>query len=372
MSVLLKKVWKTYKRYGFKSVAEKSVNRIRAILVRKSVNNSIDINKWNELKDKYLGERVFVIGNGPSLNKTPLYLLEDEYKMCFNRFNIMLDRLNWKPDFFLTTDDLVLSDIVTELDDIVPNTKYSFFPDIHFRGEVFVDKIPSYDNLLWIRQMMGEGFSTDLPNIYPGGTVIYEGFQILYHLGFREIYLVGVDMSYQIHDTVKSLKDKGIEIISQDDDDPNHFDPRYFGKNRKYHQPEPHVITNIIRGLDFVASQLPELGLKIINVGYDSKLESFPRGNFLKAIDKTEKEQEELFSKSLQQKASVSTISQFKENATKLEQIEDWSENLDNFYTELELGLKLISKSVYTHIAIGPFKNQYFFIKRNVNQIKSI
>lgn len=364
MSVLLKKVWKTYKRYGLKSVVSKSVNRVNAILARRSINNSDNQQKWDALKDKYLGERVFVIGNGPSLNKTPLYLLKDEYKMCFNRFNIMLDRLNWTPDFFLTADDLVLSDIINELDEIVPKTKYSFFPDIHFRGEIFVDKVPAFDNLLWIRQSMGEGFSTKLPNIYPGGTVIYEGFQILYHLGFREIYLVGVDMSYQIHNTAKLLKDKGIEIISQDNDDPNHFDPRYFGKDRKYHQPEPYVILNIIKGLDYIASQLPELKLNITNVGYDSKLESFPRGDLMDLLDKSELEQSELFTECLKRANCQLTIEDFKNQKSKLLNEENWSEELGDFYADLPIALKVIKKAVFTHITIGPFDNKYFFIKR--------
>src|SRR6478672_786737 len=77
-------------------------------LVRKK--DKENFKKWQLLKNKYRGERIFIIGNGPSLNKTPLYLLQDEYTMCFNRINLMYERVNWKPDFYVVVDDLVIKD----------------------------------------------------------------------------------------------------------------------------------------------------------------------------------------------------------------------------------------------------------------------
>ena len=46
------------------------------------------------LKGKYKGERVFIIGNGPSLNKTPLDKLDGEFTFAMNRFYLMYDQLS--------------------------------------------------------------------------------------------------------------------------------------------------------------------------------------------------------------------------------------------------------------------------------------
>ena len=110
------------------------------------------------IKNKYKNKRIFVIGNGPSLNKTPLYLLKNEYKICFNRFFVMQERLNWTPDLFLTSDNLVLSDLVSEFDQIIPKTKFSFFPGIHFRGNNYIEEIQKYPNAYWTIHLMGRIF----------------------------------------------------------------------------------------------------------------------------------------------------------------------------------------------------------------------
>ena len=54
---------------------------------------------WSHLKNKYKNKRVFLIGNGPSLKKTPLHFLKNEYTIVFNRFNLFFERINWIPTF---------------------------------------------------------------------------------------------------------------------------------------------------------------------------------------------------------------------------------------------------------------------------------
>ena len=58
--------------------------------------------------------------------------------------------------------------------------------------------------------------------------------QLAYHLGFTEVILIGMDFSYAIPD---SAVVKGKDITSTDDD-PNHFHPNYFGKGKRWHDPE--------------------------------------------------------------------------------------------------------------------------------------
>ena len=54
-------------------------------------------------KNKYKGKRVFMIGNGPSLNKTPLDTLHSEYSFAMNRISLLYDNVRWRPSFFVCT-----------------------------------------------------------------------------------------------------------------------------------------------------------------------------------------------------------------------------------------------------------------------------
>lgn len=361
---LSNKLINTFQREGIKGIYIKSRRRIKSSFLRLTINNKDNKQSWKGLKNRYSGERVFLIGNGPSLNKTPLYLLKDEFTMCFNRFNLLTERINWNPTFFVITDNLVLTDLLTELDSIVSNSEYSFFPDIHFRGEKFIDKIEQKSNILWINQLFGKGFSTKLPKVYPGGSVIYEGFQILKHLGFKEIIMIGVDMSFQIHKTAKYLDPRSVDIVSEKDDDPNHFDPRYFGKNRKYHQPEDFVIQNIIDNLNFLGKDMGKYDVRIINSGYDSKVTSFPKVEFEGLFSYSQKERGNLVAPLLIKDTIFKSINEFESNSIFLDNSNIWNNDTGNFYTNIDLGLNLINKVIFTHIPIGPYNNKYYFKKR--------
>ena len=113
---LLNQGVKTFRQYGLKVFFTRVLNyaifKIKRAVAKKDKENIV---KFLELKGKYQGKRIFIIGNGPSLNEMPLYLLKDEYKMCFNRFALMEERVNWFPDFYAVTDDLVLKDQAKEL-----------------------------------------------------------------------------------------------------------------------------------------------------------------------------------------------------------------------------------------------------------------
>lgn len=360
---LYSKIKLTFKREGFGAVLLKSRRRIRYAFLRLMISDKASQAKWMKLKNKFKGKRVFLIGNGPSLNKTPLYLLKDEYIMCFNRFHIMLERLNWQPNFYATVDNLVLSDMVDEIDDVLLKTEYVFLPDVHFRGQQYYKKIGDREKIYWLKQVFGQGFSAELPKVYPGGSVIYEGFQILNYLGFKDIYFLGVDMNFKIHDTAKSISSNETDIISQGDDDPNHFDPRYFGKNKRYHQPEEYIVKYIIQNLEYLSKVMSKHNMNIVNVGYDSKVSCFPKKNFEDLFEYTNEEKERLLNQCFENNSNYKSVSEFINDSSLVSTFIN-IESVGNFYTNLELGLKLIQKAVFTHIPIGPYNGQYYFVKR--------
>lgn len=323
--------------------------------------------KWKELKDQYIGERVFLIGNGPSLNKTPLYLLKNEYTMTFNHFYLMNERLNWKPSFYACIDNLLLDDIVPSIDTIKKYVGLVFIPDIHPAGKIYYTKIKNQDKIFWIKHLngkAGKGFSTNLPFVYKGGTVIYEGLQILRYMGFKKIYLIGVDMNYKTVDSVKVLDDGFREVIATIDDDPNHFDPRYFGKNKKYHQPENFLIERNLYYLRNISKLLSLHDMEIINAGYNSKVDAFPFESYTSLFDFNEAAILELFNDSLKQNTNFSTLSELYSSCIEITNINNWSSRIGNFYADTDIGIQILPKAIFSHIPFGPYKDKYYFVVR--------
>ena len=53
-----------------------------------------------DLQGKYEGERIFVIGNGPSLSETPLDKIDSEYSFALNKVNLVYKSTEWRPHFY--------------------------------------------------------------------------------------------------------------------------------------------------------------------------------------------------------------------------------------------------------------------------------
>ncbi len=240
-----------------------------------------DAARLSEVRDRHLGERVFILGNGPSLNKLPLEKLAAEYTFGVNRIGLLFDRVSWRPNYWTVTDWRVgpqLRDSFTELDGIT-----KFIPN-RFRGV-----LPSDDTTYWYHsRRMGscfaDQFETDITKGIPSrATVLVTAIQQAFYLGFREIYVIGVDVSYSIPESViQSGPDRfgtgtKLNLESTKDDDVNHFDPRYFGAGAKWHDPNVDDMKRMFRvmrkGVEFH-------GGSIKNATAGGSLEEFDRVEF--------------------------------------------------------------------------------------------
>jgi hypothetical protein len=364
MNKYLSRFKEEYKKDGLVAAVKKTYKNLNIRAKRKRTLNKRSAENWVKLKGKYKGERVFLVGNGPSLNKTPLYLLKDEYTMCFNRFNVMFERLDWLPEFYMCADPLVANDMAAEINKIVPQVNIAFFPDIHTHGLDFRTFIDDKENVQWMSPDF-KGFYFDLPKVALGGTVAYPALQVLTYLGFSELYLIGVDMNYQIHKTVKEIQ--GTDVSSTKDDDPNHFDPRYFGKDRKYHQPVQSIMDNMLGSLDYAAQQIRDNSeTNVLNAGIGSMVESFPKVDFNSLFNYTDEEAFALFSNAFVEHVPVKSYAELLEKAPVFKTKEEITASADYFILEHDLGVSLIKELIFEYIPFGPYKGIYLFISRKV------
>jgi glycosyltransferase involved in cell wall biosynthesis len=200
-----------------------------------------DIRRLEELRDRHRGERVFIMGNGPSLTKCDLSMLANEYTFGVNKIHLLFKQIDWRPSFYTLLDWKMGVPMASHVSEFEGTLK--FFPE-RFRGV-----LPSADDTYWywtrpVGSHINEQFEADIRRGIPSrATVLVTAVQQAFFLGFRDIILIGVDAEYTIPDTVKqSGPDQfrtgvKLHLESTKDDDPNHFDPTYFGTGTHWHDP---------------------------------------------------------------------------------------------------------------------------------------
>ncbi len=239
------------------------------------------------LRDRHLGQdRCFIIGNGPSLNRTNLARLKGEVTFATNGFFLKAPELNWLPTYYVVEDHLVAEDRAQWINGFKGPTK--LFPaNLAYcldKGDdtIFFDLRPrkSYPH--------GFDFSTDACNlVYAGGTVTFSCIQLAYYFGFREIYLVGVDADYKLPSDAKVVGKTGVSELDMASDDPNHFHPDYFGKGFRWHDPNVDRMLAAYSEAKKVTEQ--EGKTQIYNATIGGKLDVFPRVAFSSLFERVDR-----------------------------------------------------------------------------------
>ncbi len=228
------------------------------------------------LKESRRHKRCFIIGNGPSLNSTDLSKLKGETTFATNGFFLKLPELDWAPTYYVVEDHLVAEDRAHEINllrgftKLFPaNLRYILKPD---RNTVYFDHRPrkSYPD--------GFDFSFDADvNTFAGGTVTFTCMQLAAYLGYEEIYLIGVDADYAIPKDAELSGTGKVKEIDMPSDDPNHFHVDYFGKGKRWHEPNVKVMRAAYKKANAASK---ERGVEIINATVGGKLEVFPRVDY--------------------------------------------------------------------------------------------
>ena len=250
-------------------------------------------------RNTFSGDRCFIMGNGPSLNETPLENLEDEYVWGLNRCHLLFDRISWRPKFIAAVDDVVIPDIADEFQDVIttyPDISF-FFPEDFYRREV----LASNTNVSWFRHrpmdpLQGASgyFSYNVAcYLRVPHTVSITALQLAAYMGFNPIYLIGCDTSYTIPENVDAEgttfdpasgdKIEGYVITSKTNNDPNHFTPEYFGAGSKWHHPN---VKGMLFGYQMAKECCERRGIDVFNATIGGGLDVFSRIDFSTPFNK--------------------------------------------------------------------------------------
>lgn len=223
------------------------------------------------LKGRCAGRRGFIIGNGPSLRKTDLAALKDEVTIGCNGLFLLRDSMGFLPTFYTVEDTLVAEDRAAALSALKGTTKV--FP-LDLKRWLRPDEDTIYVN--FIRLYRGfPRFSDDfVSRVYWGGTVTMLNLQLAWHLGIREVYLVGLDHHYA--PPTAADRREGF-VITSGSTDTNHCHPDYFGPGFRYHDPR---VDRMEAAYKEAKRFFEQNGGRVYNATVGGRLEVFPRVRF--------------------------------------------------------------------------------------------
>lgn len=234
---------------------------------------SPDYERIAAFRDRYKGERCFIIGNGPSLNALDLSKLRNDHVFAVNGIFHKQD-MGFDPSFYVVEDSSVMTENLASIQGY--RAGHKFFPT------TYKSLHPAGDNVLFFRMNRGfyersspsfcvPKFSLDAANrLYCGQSVTFINLQLAYYFGFKTVYLIGMDFSYVIP---RSAAVDG-DLIRSAEDDPNHFHPAYFGPGKTWHDPKLH---RVLLGYELARDIYSTGGREVVNATRGGKLEVFRR-----------------------------------------------------------------------------------------------
>jgi hypothetical protein len=171
--------------------------------------------KLAAFKGKHAGEDCFIIGNGPSLNKMDLSPLKNYHTFGLNKIYLLFDKYDLNLSYLAATNALVIEQSKEKYEQNFPCPIFLS----HTASAGVIDDRPNIHRLHTLNTW---SFYDDLTQpICEGWTVTYVAMQIAYFMGFKRIFLIGVDHSFK-------QSGKSNETQTYQGDDQNHFDPNYF------------------------------------------------------------------------------------------------------------------------------------------------
>ncbi len=213
-------------------------------------------------KDKFKGETLYLLANGPSINKTDLSLMKGKNVMCMNRFYIKFPDLDILPNFLVCIEETVLDQFADDFAKLPIPTFVNWRTREKIPGVIYLKE--SFDINPFFQPDI-----TEPANI--GGTVTYLCLQLAYFMGFQEIVIVGMDHSF---------KEKGLAgkaEIRKYDKDESHFDPNYFPKGMKWVLPD---LVKSEAGYARARDYYDKHGRKILDATIGGKCEIFEKVDY--------------------------------------------------------------------------------------------
>ena len=222
--------------------------------------------RLRQFKDIHKEQDCFILGNGPSLNKMDLSPLNNYYTFGLNKIFLLFEKVKLDLTYLCAVNPLVIEQSV----DMFKDMKCPIFLSYH-NSQGLLDKEQHVYKLLTDAQW--SFYRTILNPISEGYTVAFVAMQIALYMGFRRIFLIGVD-----HNFVQTGKPNEQQVYTGNDE--NHFHPDYF-KGQSWHLAD---LEGNEASYALARHQYHAAGREIFDATVDGKLAIFPKISFDEAL----------------------------------------------------------------------------------------
>lgn len=233
---------------------------------------------------------IYVLGNGPSLNKVDITKLKDKDTISFNRAFIAYKEWGFDPTYYMCADPIVLENIKADIQKLIDESsiKKFFLPSWSRKYFAPSEKI-QYLHFLTRFKIFNKYWGNSYRWLQIIANVGATCIPVLKILGYKTVIILGTDCNYQEADLKdvnivvnEDNKKRKIVYESKEDSDPNHFRADYFGKGTEYSKPQT---DNHYKGWQFIAAKYKSKKLNIMLSSPGSKLKSlFPEIDFEESL----------------------------------------------------------------------------------------
>lgn len=191
--------------------------------------------RLSKLKDRHLDARCVIVANGPSLNETDTSFLKHEFCIGLNKIYLGFEKFGFYPHYYVAVNQKVVRQAAAEIQSL---------SSIKLIGKAAADPIGMCDDALThVVQTHAynlddtgtpvPGFCKNIAEegVHEGWTVTHVALQLAYFLGFKEVYLIGLDHRF-------SFDGAPNEAQTMLGPDPNHFSGGYFGGGQDWDTPD--------------------------------------------------------------------------------------------------------------------------------------
>jgi hypothetical protein len=215
------------------------------------------------------GERCFIIANGPSLKYIDFSLLKNEFTIGMNRIYLMKEQNGFTPNYLACIDE---KSQINQFHEEFNKLEIPCFFNFKLRNKF--SKLSSQNFVLGkFSQSFAKGISKAYGN---GKSVTYTAIQLAFYMGFKEVYIIGKDHSYN------TVQKAGTGIKSDGNED-NHFIKGYYKKGQNWDAPD---LTGEELAYKIARAKFEKNNRKIFDATVDGKLQVFEKIDFFSLFKK--------------------------------------------------------------------------------------
>jgi hypothetical protein len=225
----------------------------------------------NNQMDKMHGKAI-IVGNGSSLSDFDFGNLKDMSVFGMNAAYRYWDRIGWYPQYYSCLDTLVGKSHAQEIKRLIENADKYGIKLFLLKGELItslrleknIERVVNFD-------ILKEAFpALNVPSVTTGShTAAWAAF-----LGYREIYMLGIDNNYvEVVDGAKRVKGHMLQMAETPKENPNYFFNDYHRKGDHYFVPNPNRAIHLESWRE-VAACLKDTEVRLINANLLSKVDA--------------------------------------------------------------------------------------------------